>query len=99
MHGAGRPTKSCIKTKSRRQHSIQQCANHKWAVPRYFLGTGTGTVGTFVVPVPRYFGIFWRYRYFSFVLFFSRDFTNVIKNLKRCKMLANKPNKQRIFFS
>ena len=38
-------------------------------VPRYFLGTGT--VGTFVVPVPvpRYFPIFWRYRYFSFVLF------------------------------
>ena len=56
---------------------------HRWAVPRYFLGTGT--VGTFVVPVPRYFAIFWRYRYFSFVLFFGRDFTNVIKNLKRCK--------------
>ena len=56
---------------------------HRWAVPRYFLGTGT--VGTFVVPVPipRYFAIFWRYRYFSFIFFFSRDFTNVIKNLKR----------------
>ena len=25
---------------------------HRWAVPRYFFGTGTGTVGTFVVPVP-----------------------------------------------
>ena len=62
-------------------------------VPRYFLGTGTAVLlwyryryrGTFVVPVPRYFAIFWRYRYFSFVLFFSRDFTNVIKNLKRGK--------------
>ena len=52
-------------------------------VPRYFLGIGT--VGSFVVPVPRYFAIFWWYRYFSFVLFFSRDFTNVMKNLKRCK--------------
>ena len=54
-------------------------------VLRYFLGTGT--VGTFVVPVlvPWYFAIFWLYRYFSFVLFFSTDFTNVIKNLKRCK--------------
>ena len=56
---------------------------HSRAALRYFLGTGT--VGTFVVPVPRYFAIFWRYQYFSFVLFFSRDFTNVIKNLKRCK--------------
>ena len=53
---------------------------NRWAVPRYFLGTGT--VGTFVVPIPRYFAIFWRYRYFSFVLFFSRDFTNVIKNFE-----------------
>ena len=54
-------------------------------LPRYFLGTGT--VGTFVVPipVPRYFAIFWRYRYFSFVLFFCTDFRKVIKNLKRCK--------------
>ena len=25
---------------------------HRWAVPRYFFGTGTGIVGTFVVPVP-----------------------------------------------
>ena len=58
---------------------------HRWAVPLYFLGPGTGTVGTFVVPVPRNFAIFWRYWYFSFVLFFSRDFTKVIKNLKRCK--------------
>ena len=54
-------------------------------VPRYFLGTGTGAVGTFVVPVLRYFAIFWRYRYFSFVLFFSADFKKVIKNLKLCK--------------
>ena len=47
--------------------------NHRWAVPRYFLGTGT--VSTFVipVPVPRYFAIFWPYRYFSLGLFFSRD--------------------------
>ena len=52
-------------------------------VPRYFLGSGT--VSTCVVPVPRSFAIFWRYRYFSFVLFFSRDFKMLIKNLKRCK--------------
>ena len=59
--------------------------NHRWAVPQYFLGTGT--VGTFLVPVPvpRYFAIFWQYRYFSFVLFFSRDLKKLIKNLKRCK--------------
>ena len=57
----------------------------KVTVPWYFLSTSI--VGTFVVPVPvpRHFAIFWRYRYFSFVLFFSRDFTNVIKNLKCCK--------------
>ena len=57
-------------------------------VSRYrYRGTffGTGTVATFVVPVPRYFAIFWRYLYFSFVLFLSVDFKKVIKNLKRCK--------------
>ena len=61
--------------------------SHRWVVPWYLLGTGAGTVGTFVVPipVPQYFAIFWRYRYFSFVLFFSTDFKKVIKNLKRCK--------------
>ena len=41
--------------------------------------------GTFLVPVPRYFAIFLRYRYFSFVLFFRRDFKKLIKNLKRRK--------------
>ena len=35
--------------------------HHRWAVPRYFLCIGI--VGTFVVPVPRYFAIFWWYQY------------------------------------
>ena len=50
--------------------------------------------GTFLVPVPSVL-LWYRYRYRgtllffggtgTLVLFFSRDFTNVIKNLKRCK--------------
>ena len=36
--------------------------NHRWAVPRYFFGTGT--VGTFVVPVPvPSVLLIWKYRY------------------------------------
>ena len=45
--------------------------NHRWAVPRYFFGTGTGTgtVGTFVVPVPPKTSKVPRYRTGTLVFF------------------------------
>ena len=41
---------------------------HRWAVPRYFFGTGT--VGTFVVPVPPKNSKVPRYRTGTLVFFY-----------------------------
>ena len=45
-----------------------QCRGTK--VPRYFFGTGTGTVGTFVVPVPPKNSKVPRYRTGTLVFFY-----------------------------